>query len=152
MVSSTVPWNSKNQSKSIATKELLPIILAGIVWGRKWRGLHVKSYCDNQAVVAVMQSRYSRDNELMHLLCSLFFIEAMYGFQITAVHVPGSHNILADDLSHNRLPSFLSKAPTAMDPEPTPIPEGIMDLLGSAQGDWSSESWTSAFSSFLVRS
>jgi len=36
-----------------------------------------------------------------------------------------------------------------MGPEPTPIPEEIMELLGSAQVDWTSENWTNGFSSFF---
>ena len=41
--------------------------------GEKIEGGCMQSYCDNQAVVAIIQSRYSRDNELMHLLHCLFF-------------------------------------------------------------------------------
>jgi len=41
--------------------------------GENMEGGCMQSYCDNQAVVAIIQSRYSRDDELMHLLHCLFF-------------------------------------------------------------------------------
>jgi len=41
--------------------------------GEKMEGGCMQSYCDNQAVVAIIQSRYSRDNELMYLLHCLFY-------------------------------------------------------------------------------
>ena len=43
---------------------------------------------------------------MMHMLRCLFFIEAHQQFHITACHIPGAENKLADDLSHNKLESF----------------------------------------------
>ena len=39
---------------SIAPKELLPILIAVVVWGRRWCGQRVECHCDNVAVVAVI--------------------------------------------------------------------------------------------------
>ena len=49
----------------------------------------------------------------MHMLCSLFFFEASLGFILSAKHIPGSQNDIADDLSKNRLSSFFTKVPYA---------------------------------------
>ena len=40
---------------TIVVKELLPIVLAALLWGPAWHSLLVLSYCDNEAVVAVLR-------------------------------------------------------------------------------------------------
>ena len=44
-------WPASWMPRCIAEKELLPIILACMVWGPSWRGLHVRCLSDNEAVV-----------------------------------------------------------------------------------------------------
>ena len=46
----------------------------------------------------------------MQRLRCLFFVEARHQFQLTAIHVPGVENDLADDLSRDRLVSFRAKS------------------------------------------
>ena len=136
--------------KSIAAKELIPIVVACAVWGLTWEGQVVRCRSDNQAVVAVIQTRYSRDDDLMHLLRSLFFFEAVFGCQIIVTYIPGAHNSLADDLSRDKLCSFVSKVPGA-ETEPTPLPGVLIHLLQAPQLDWTSESWTLLFSIILTK-
>ena len=81
-------WDPFDNAHSIAFLELVPIIIAGMVWGKLWKGSHVCCRCDNQAVVAIIHSRYSRDDKLMHLLRCLFFVEAFFNFSFIAEHVP----------------------------------------------------------------
>ena len=99
--------------RQIAVKELLPVIIAAAIWGPEWAGKWIVLNCDNQAVVAVINSRYSREKDLMQLLHYLFFLEAHFQFQLSAYHLPGVLNDCADDLSRNPLPSFQAKTPTA---------------------------------------
>jgi hypothetical protein len=141
-------WNPNLLSKSIAVKEMLPILIAAAIWGKMWKGKLIICYCDNQSVVAVIKARYSRDDELMHLLRSLFFFEACFGFQVQARHVPGVHNGVADALSRNKLPLFFLKAHSA-EKSPTPIPVELLQLLQEVQTDWTSSSWRNTFSSIL---
>ena len=143
-------WDATLSQKSIAAKELIPIVAACAVWGLSWNGLAVRCRSDNQAVVVVIQTRYSRDDDLMHLLPSLFFFEAVFGCQITATYIPETHNLLADNLSHNKLCSFLSKMPGA-ETEPTPLPRELIHLLQEPCLDWTSASWTRLFSTILTR-
>ena len=51
---------------------MIPIIIAGAIWGRSWKGKLIICHCDNQSLVAVINSRYSRDDELMHFAPSSF--------------------------------------------------------------------------------
>lgn len=145
-----VQWNAKSADYSIATKELIPIILAAIAWGKRWQGSTVQAWCDNAAVVAVINSRYSRDEQLMHLLRCLFFVEAKFQIQIVAEHIPGHQNVLADDLSRDRVSSFLSKAPH-MDPHPTTIPPEVIPALLAQPPNWLFPNWTTSWGSILSR-
>ncbi len=139
------------QLGSIAAKELVPILIAAAIWGRKWFGKAVLFRCDNQAVVAVLKSRYSRDADLMHMLRCLFFFEAHFGFNAGAVHLPGVDNEQADALSRDHLSTFLLSNPQAA-PTPTPIPRELLSLLmGAEKPNWTSATWRTLFSSILKK-
>ena len=147
-----IAWSNYPQTdlidQSIAVKEMLPIIVACFLWGYQWAGEHVGIGCDNEAVVHVLGKRSCKDECLMHLLRCLFFIEAHFGFSISAVHIPGRHNQLADALSRNNTFLFLSKVPEASR-SPTPVPPELMDLVAVQKPDWTSPSWTALFTSTL---
>ena len=137
-------WPTSCQDKHISFKELIPIVLAVMVWGHEWRGSAIHCQCDNQAVVCMLASRYSRQTDLMHLLRCLFFLEATYRLTITASHIPGRMNTLADDLSRNNIISFFSQAPY-MHKTPTPLPLMALNLLLDPKLDWTSPSWMVLF-------
>ena len=61
------------KDQSIAVKELLSIVMACILWGKEWQNTSVLAHCDNQVVVEMVNSGYSKDTELMQLLRCLFF-------------------------------------------------------------------------------
>ena len=141
---------SHSYKYSITFLELVLIIIAGPVWGKHWKGTHVCCRCNNQATVTVIQSRYSRDDSLTHLLHCLFFIEATFNFSLLTAYLPGRHNDLADALSHNKLSSSLLQA-NSMDQQPTTVHAEISHLLLDTQVDWLSETWTALFNSILSR-
>ena len=131
--------------ESIATKELLPIVIAAAIWGPYWHGRVVKCKCDNQAVVAVLATRTARDQNLMHLLRCLFFFEASFQFTLIATYIAGSTNHLADDLSRDKLPSFLQKMGSQAAATPTAIPPLLTEMLITKRPDWLSHSWRQMF-------
>ena len=55
-----IRWDEQSLPFSITIKELLPIMVAAVVWGTRWRAQKVLCHCDNQAVVAVLNSRSSK--------------------------------------------------------------------------------------------
>ena len=59
--------------------------------------------------------------EVMHLIRCLVFIAAKFNFIVTATHISGHRNNLADALSQNRLDDFKFHLPQAQ-AAPTPIP------------------------------
>ena len=92
----------------------------------------LSSYCDIESVVSVLNSRTSKDQSIMHMLCSLFSFEASLGFILTAKHIPRSQSDIADDLSRNCLSSFFTKVPHA-DALPMAIPQELPSLLMNQQ-------------------
>ena len=81
------------------TKELVPIVIGAAIWGRQWAGKVILCRSDNAAVVAVINSGVSRDAKMMHLIRCLVFIAAKFNFIVTATHISGHRNNLADALS-----------------------------------------------------
>ena len=137
-------WDERSTGLSIMVKELLPIVLAGAVWGSKWNGHCVICHCDNQAVVASLRSRTSRESHIMHMLRTLAFVEAKHGFSLAPQYIHTKANHLADDLSRNSLSSFLTKVPEA-DVVATPLPWQMVDLLLDQTLDWASPRWLQLF-------
>ena len=141
-------WSQEAKTHAIAFLELVPIILAGILWGKVWANCQVRALCDNQAVVDVIQARYCRDDNLMHLLRCLFFVEAKYSFTIVPEHVPGKHNFLADKISRNQVTAPLLQE-FQLDQQLAKVPPDVVAVLMDTQLNWLSQTWTDLFSSTL---
>ena len=114
-------WPPELAERSIQFKELYPIVLAASVWGHRWATLRVRFLCDNQAVVHCIVSGSSHCPHMMHLLRNLFLFAARFNFTVSALHLPGTHNIIADSLSRFHMQVFRAHAPAAA-PLPTPLP------------------------------
>ena len=105
----------------ITIKELLPIVMAGVLWGKQWEGHHVLAHCDNAAVVAIINSGTSRQPLAMQLIRTLCFTSAHFKFTIRTKHLPGTQNVAADALSRGNPQLFLSLTPQAhLTPNPIP--------------------------------
>ena len=137
-------WSKSTSAYDITTKELLPIVFAAAIWGPYWQSKSVLCLCDNIAVVSIINTGTSKNNDVMALMRCLFFITAKHNLLLTATHLPGSSNTLADALSRNKLPLFFSNFPQAC-PLPSHIPPALTDLLVLSKPDWTSPSWSSMF-------
>ena len=104
-------------SHSIQWKELYPIVLVAYIWST----LRIRLLCDNQAVVHCIVTGTSRCPHLMSLLRNLFLLAARHNFNISAQHIQGIHNNIADLLSCFLMQDFRTQAPLAS-PHPCPIP------------------------------
>ena len=74
-------WLRAQQPLCIAYKELFPIVLACHVWGASWARKRVEFQCDNTAVVSVIMSGTSKDEQLMHLFEGIIFGQHSLQFQ-----------------------------------------------------------------------
>ncbi|XP_065189426.1 uncharacterized protein LOC135820050 [Sycon ciliatum] len=113
-------WSPQHTPLCITFKELYPICIACATWGHQWCRKRIRFHTDNEAVAAVLKSGTSRCPNVMSLLRQLFFICAKGNFMVTARHIPGTTNILADALSRQDFKRFHSCHPTAAH-MPTPV-------------------------------
>ena len=105
-------------------------------------------HCDNQAVVSVTNSGYSKNSDMMHLLRCLFFISAYWGFELRVEHIPGERNVAADAISRGNMHLLFQVCPNAL-PQASPIPPALIQLLVMQCPDWMSHSWVRLFKSCL---
>ena len=113
-------------------KELLPIVVAAAVWGSEWAGKTVRARCDNQSVVAIVNSGTCREVEAMHLRRCLAFLEARGGFHMVAEHIRGVDNVIADALSRDKAQVACSLLQDA-ESMPVEVPEGVLDVVARAK-------------------
>jgi len=106
-------WPEELQLLSIEFKELYAIVTACHTWGHEWTRRRIRFHCDNAAVVACIKSGTSRSEPIMKLIRSLYHVSVKHSFLVSAVHIPGVANTIADSLSRNQLQSFRRLAPTA---------------------------------------
>ena len=135
-------WPESWATVSIAPKELVPIVVAVVLWGPYWAGRHVVCLCDNSAVVAAVNKGAARDPTLSHLLRILALEAAVLDVQITARHLPGVQNASADALSRNKMQTFFSLNPQAS-PIPSIIPPELQELVLNRSLLWTSPAWIS---------
>ena len=83
----------------IVQLEMINIYLALKIWGHKWTGKCVVIHCDNQAVVMVLNSGRTRDTALATITRNRAMLVAIKDIELRVVHIPGKHNVIADNLS-----------------------------------------------------
>ena len=111
-------WPDSWQNINIAVKELLPIVMATAIWGKEWSGQSVRCWCDNEAVVVIVNTGWCRDRHQVHLMRCLFFYAAHFRRCVLARHIAGAANSKEDTLSRSKLSLFFSTFPQA---SPTPL-------------------------------
>ena len=115
-------------------------MVACAIWGPYWQHRQVLVLSDNMAVVHVINSQSSKERTILHLLRCLHFICAGYDITLKADHIVGVHNLAADALSRNLMQVFRSAVPAA-NPQPTPVPQALWQLLVTEELDWRSPGW-----------
>ena len=141
-------WQEGSAPDSIATQELVSVVLAAGVWGRLWTGKLVLAYSDNSPVVSQVNSLHARDPLACHLLRCLALFQALHDFRLRASFVPGSANVGADLLSRGKIHQFLNLFP-ASSPSPSQIPAHLTELLSSPPPlEVTLQTWKGLFSSF----
>ena len=103
--------------------------------------------CKNKSVVELLKSRYSEEPHIMHMLRSLFFIEAWLPFKLTPQYITNS---LAIHLSKNQLSKLYSKLPSAYRYS-CYVPPSILYWLLDPYMDWTSHPWVEKFDAFVNR-
>ena len=89
------------QDAHINVKELASVILAANRWAPLWSNKRIIILSDNTTTVSCLNRGRptSRNCQLMKYLRYMFWLSVIYKFRLTACHVPGVNNVLADRLS-----------------------------------------------------
>lgn len=98
---------------SMALRELYPIVVAAILWGKYWSSKRILFYCDNAATVNIIQKGRSKVLSIMQLMRRLTWCSAKYNFCIYSEFLPGKTNVIADALSRFQMNKFRRLAPQA---------------------------------------
>ena len=143
-----IKWSALLANNNITIKEMVLIVIAAALWGQSWCRKSIRIRCDNMTVMSIVNHGSSKNKVAMHLARCLSFISAMYKFHQSACHIKGANNIVANALSQDNLPLFLSLYPQA-EALPTPIPAALLDLLVLLEPDWTCRDWTEQWTSIF---
>ena len=94
-----IPIEKGYMGYNIVQLEILNILVACKVWATHWANKRIKIWCDNLAVVEVLNTGKSRDETLATCARNIWMLSAMYNFDIMVYHIPGKYNTIADLLS-----------------------------------------------------
>ena len=138
-----VKWDARAELLSIAEKELIPIVLACQAWGSDWGRYRWSATLTIKQWLLTCDPGLVDTKGMMHLLRSLVLAEARLNCSLFPVYIDTRDNYLADSLSSDNAPFFLSKVqsadahPTTVSPHvgPTPQPDA----------DWSAPTWRQHF-------
>ncbi|XP_033996221.1 uncharacterized protein LOC117490565 [Trematomus bernacchii] len=115
------PPSFLNHASSSALHEIFPIAVACHVWGHLWFRKRISVLCDNQSVVGIINKGRSPCRDIMPFMRSITWSSITHNFLISARHVPGHLNAVADSLSRFRFQTFRNLCPEASS-QPVGIP------------------------------
>ena len=84
---------------TIVHLEMLNVVIALRTWAKYWQHTKVVFFCDNLAVVHVVETNRTRDEFLALCLRNIWLLAALHDVEIELKHIPGKENIEADVLS-----------------------------------------------------
>ncbi len=107
-------------STSVPFLELAAVVIAVKSWIHELKHKRIVVYSDCSAVVAGINASYSPREGMMTLLRDLVALSIRHSFTITAVHVPGELNVVADLISRFDIQEAHQQFPWLL-PDPSPV-------------------------------
>ena len=100
----------RDYKPSIEYLELLALCAGIFTWEHHLKNVRIIVFCDNQAVVAMVNNLTSGCRNCMHLICLLVLNGLRFNRRVFAHYVTSKSNFLADSLSRGLLQKFRSLA------------------------------------------
>ncbi|XP_046567983.1 uncharacterized protein LOC124276384 [Haliotis rubra] len=119
-------WVVNGTTLDMTFLELFPIVLAIKIWGPQLANKKILFYCDNQAVVAIINKQSSKC-PVMNLLRRLILLCFNHNILFKSKYIDTNSNVIADALSRFQFDRFRAAAPEAK-AAPTPIPDTIWQI------------------------
>ena len=138
-------WSDTWAPRDIMAKELVPVVLSCAVWGPLLARQPVLLQCDNLSLVTAINKGSAKPPIVMHLLRCLWFFCAYFDIILTASHIAGTANTLADQLSRNNMSEFFKTSVNTCK-LPTPLPPHVLKIVSPEGPDWTSPAFKELFS------
>ena len=120
-------WQGTDLLRVLTFLEFFPILVAVCIWRQLFANQRVLFWCDNQAVVRVVNRQASRSERVMRLVRKFVLTCLEANILFSARHIPGVDNDVADALSHFQEERFRTLAPSAS-ATPEEFPEELWSL------------------------
>ena len=78
---------------------MINVLVALRVWADRWKGKFVHFFIDNQAVVTILNTGYTRDDKLGLYMRNIWLVASIHDIKMRISHIPGYKNSTADLLS-----------------------------------------------------
>jgi len=101
-------WDLDERRMHINILECLMVLHLILEMGESMRGRRCLGWCDNTTAVQAINTGRSRSNRLMQIVRRIHLACIQYDIELWMVHIPGVHNITADQLSRGVLGARVS--------------------------------------------
>lgn len=103
-------WGVESAKLQIAWMEMYALVAAACLWAPELAHKSILFFCDNEAVVQIVNKQSTKDVKIMHLVRILVLNCLKNNIMFRAKHVPGVRNTLADHLSRQQVNLFKRSA------------------------------------------
>ena len=117
----------------ITVLEFFPVFVLVSMFAHLVKNANILYYCDNIAVVEIINKQTSRNKKVMEFLRPLILIMMRFNINLKSKHIPGVENILCDKISRFQVSDKLLRL-YGMRLSPTPIPHHLQP--GSSTKKW----------------
>ena len=124
-----------DKSTPIHLKEFWVVVVSAWLWAEQWKGHLVYVFCDNTAVVEVLDKERPKDPRMLELLQEYLYIVCTRGFTPVFRKVGTKENEVADFISRNHDP--VATASYFQDKGlPMRTPVSVTDNLFKLRSNW----------------
>ncbi|KAM4017449.1 uncharacterized protein ACNLHF_007079 [Anomaloglossus baeobatrachus] len=106
-------WVDEGLMRNVALLEMFPILVALHLWREHLANKKIRFNCDNMGVVLVINKFSASSPPVIRVLRELVLVCLQINAYVTAAHVPGVQNLIADSLSRFQWDRFRVCAPEA---------------------------------------
>ena len=93
-----IPEEIKEKA-SIVHFEMINILVALKIWAKRWQHKYIRFLVDNEAVVTICGSSYTRDAKLAEYVRNIWLVTSLHDIKISVIHIAGKRSCTADLLS-----------------------------------------------------
>lgn len=130
------------QHTHINYKEVFALVVAAELWAPSWADSKLYWFTDSKVAQGIVKKGTCKDPMAMNSMRRLFWLSAIYNFEIVAIHIPGVDNEIPDAISRlneykqwQRLETLLG-GPDLMLPLASHISDGALALLSPQVERW----------------